>query len=165
MTLGAEILGIDLAQLLTADTRFLSQAYARGRAAPLPCAARRANNVRTMARLYTRTDAGRKAWDTQNGLVALDCRRVLGLVGRDTDPRDLRAKLGWSESAVNDILQELEEGGLVKSVETAPSGGELDFTGNFLLADIEAAQQRIREDLDFTGPLSADVLRAAREKK
>jgi hypothetical protein len=118
-----------------------------------------------MARLYTRTDAGRKAWDTQNGLVALDCRRVLGLVGRDTDPSDLRAKLGWSESAVNDILQELEEGGLVRSVEAAPSGSDLDFTGNFLIADIQAAQQQLREDLDFTDSFKADELRAAREKK
>jgi len=54
---------------------------------------------------------------------------------------------------------------LVKSVETGPDKSGLDFTGNFLVADIEAAQQRLREDLDFTGPLSADDLRAAREKK
>lgn len=115
-----------------------------------------------MARLYSLTDAGRKAWDTQNGRVPLDCRRVLGFVGRDTDRAELRAKLGWSESAVNDILQELEEGGLVTSVETEPS---LDFTGNFLVADIEAAQQRMREELDFTGPLDVDELRAAGEEK
>jgi DNA-binding MarR family transcriptional regulator len=91
-----------------------------------------------MARLYTRTDAGRKAWDTQNGLVALDCRRVLGLLGQDTDPRDLRAKLGWSESAVNEILEELEQGGLAESIETAPSS-DLDFTGSFRAEDLRAA--------------------------
>jgi len=118
-----------------------------------------------MARLYTRTDAGRRIWDAQSSQVPLESRRVLGLVGRDTDPSDLRAKLGWSESAVNDILEELEQGGWVQSVEAAPSRSELDFTGNFHVADIQAAQQRMREDLDFTGPLSADVLRAAREKK
>ena len=140
----------------------LSQAYARGGAGPLHCAARRENNSRRMARLYTRTDAGRKAWDTQNGLVALDCRRVLGLLGQGTDPRDLRAKLGWSESAVNEILEELEQGGLVVSIETAP---DLDFTGDFLIADIQAAQQQLREDLDFTGSFRAEDLRAAGEKK
>lgn len=118
-----------------------------------------------MPRLYTRTDAGRRIWDAQSSQVPLDSRRVLGLVGRDTEPGDLRAKLGWSEAAVNEILEALEDGGLVQSVETAPSSSELDFTGNFLVADIQAAQQRMREDLDFTGPLSADVLRAAREKK
>jgi hypothetical protein len=117
-----------------------------------------------MARLYTRTDAGRRAWDTQDGLVALDCRRVLGLLGQDTDPRDLRAKLGWSESAVNEILEELEQGGLAESIDTAPSS-DLDFTGNFLIADIQAAQQQLREDLDFTGSFRAEDLRAAGEKK
>lgn len=118
-----------------------------------------------MARLYNRTDAGRKVWDTQNSLVPLDCRRVLGLVGRDTDPGDLRAKLGWSEAAVNEILKELEEGGLLKSVAGGPDASRLDFTDQFLIADIQAAQQRAREELDFTGPLSAADLRAAREKR
>jgi hypothetical protein len=120
-----------------------------------------------MPRLYTRTEAGRKAWDTQSTRVPLDCRRVLGLVGQDTDARDLRAKLGWSETAVNDILQELEAGGLVKSVETALGQNDLDFTGNFVIADLQAAaqQQNVRKDLDFTGPLSADDLRTAQEKK
>jgi len=118
-----------------------------------------------MPRLYSRTDAGRRAWDTQNSLVPLDCRRVLGFVGKDTAPSDIREKLGWSEAALEEILKELEAGGLVKSVETGPDKNALDFTGNFLVADIEAAQQRIREELDFTGPLSADDLRAAREKK
>lgn len=117
-----------------------------------------------MARLYSLTAAGRKAWDTQNGRVPLDCRRVLGYVGTDTDPADLRAKLGWSEAALNEILRELEESGLVKSVGTGPSADDLDFTGNFQIADIQAAQERMREELDFTGPLSIDELRAARDK-
>jgi hypothetical protein len=94
-----------------------------------------------MTRLYTRSDAGRKAWDTQSGLVALDCRRVLGLLGQDTDPGDLRAKLGWSESAVNNILEELQDSGLVTWVDTAPSENELDFTGSFNVADLRAARE------------------------
>ena len=126
--------------------------------------------IGAMARLYTRTDAGRRAWDTQNTLVPLDCRRVLGFVEKDTAADDICAKLGWSEAVVNDILEELEGGGLVKSVQTAPSKNELDFTGNFRVADIQAAlrkqsEREERQDLDFTGPLSADDLRAAQEKK
>ena len=118
-----------------------------------------------MARLYSRTDAGRRAWDTQNSLVPLDCRRVLGFVGHDSPLKDIRQKVGWSEAAVDEILKELEAGGLIKSLETAPDKSELDFTGNFHIADIAAAQQRLRAELDFTGPLSTDDLRAAREKK
>jgi hypothetical protein len=127
--------------------------------------ARRANNTLGMARLYNLTDTGRKAWDTQNDRVPIDCRRVLGFIGRDTEPRELCAKLGWSEAAVEEILRELEEGGLVKSVGAGSSADELDFTGNFLVADLQAAQQRRREELDFTGPLSLDDLRAAAEKR
>jgi len=118
-----------------------------------------------MARLYTRTDAGRRTWDTQNTRVPLDCRRVLGVVGQDTSAADICAKLGWSGPAVKAILDELEEGGLVKSVDMGPDRNELDFTDSFRIEDIQAAQQRMREGLDFTGPLSADDLRAAQEKK
>ena len=118
-----------------------------------------------MARLYTRTDAGRRAWDSQNSLVPLDCRRVLGFVEKDTAAEVICAKLGWSAGAVGDILRELEEGGLVRSVDMGPDGSELDFTGSFRIEDIQAAQQRMRKELDFTGPLSADDLRAAQEKK
>jgi hypothetical protein len=113
-----------------------------------------------MARLYRRTDAGRKAWDTQDMQVPLEYRRVLGLVGHDTDPRELRAKLGWSEAALNEILDELEGQGMVSSVETDPERTDLDFTGKLFIAQLRAAQ----EDLDFTGPLSLADLRAAQKK-
>jgi hypothetical protein len=53
---------------------------------------------------------------------------------------------------------------LAESIETAPSS-DLDFTGNFRVADIQAAQQRMREDLDFTGSFRAEDLRAAGTKK
>ena len=71
---------------------------------------------------------------------------------------------------MSDILRELEEGGLVKSIDTGPDKNALDFTGNFRVEDIQAAlrEQRAREerpDLDFTGPLSVDDLRAAQDKK
>ena len=123
-----------------------------------------------MSRLYTRTDAGRRAWDSQNALVPLDCRRVLGFVEKDTALAHVCAKLGWSEAAVKEILAELEEGGLVKSIDTGPDRNELDFTGNFRIEDIQAAlrkqsEREERPDLDFTGPLSLDDLRAAQEKK
>jgi hypothetical protein len=118
-----------------------------------------------MPRLYSLTEAGRKVWDTQDSRVPLDYRRLLGFVGRDTDPEDLCAKLGWSEAAVKEILKELEGGGMVKAIAAGPDASDLDFTGSFHVADIEAAQRRMRASLDFTGPLSEDDLRAAREKR
>jgi len=119
-----------------------------------------------MPRLYTLTDSGRRAWDAQSSKVPLECRRVLGLVRQDTDPRELSAKLGWSDTAVREILRELEEGGFVKSLRSAQTREDLDFTDSFRVEDIQAAiQQHMRKDLDFTGPLSEDDLHAAREKK
>lgn len=96
-----------------------------------------------MARLYSLTDAGRRAFEAQSGKVPLDSRRVLGLIKPDTDPQDLRARLGWSDAAVSEILQELEQGGLVKSIgaSATPDAPDLDFTGNFNIAEIEAAQR------------------------
>ena len=120
-----------------------------------------------MARLYHRTDAGRRAWDTQNRLVPLDCRRVLGFVERDASAAHISQKLGWSEASVKDILSELEAGGLVKSVDNGPDKNELDFTDSFRIEDLQAAAQkqpRDRQELDFTGPLSSDAGRAAADK-
>lgn len=96
-----------------------------------------------MTRLYSLTEAGRKVWDTQNTRVPLDSRRVLGLIKPDTDPRDLRARLGWSEDAVEELLKELERGGLVKSIGASASPEtdvpDLDFTDSLKVADIQAA--------------------------
>jgi DNA-binding MarR family transcriptional regulator len=119
-----------------------------------------------MPRLYSLTDAGRRAWDAQSGKVPLDGRRVLGLIKQDTDPRDLSRRLGWSETAVKEILRELEDGGYVRSLGVAQTREDLDFTDSFYLEDIQAAmREQTRKELDFTGPLDEKDLRAAREKK
>src|SRR5687768_1740911 len=103
-----------------------------------------------MPREYRLTDAGRNAWDTQEAAVPLEYRRVLGLIGQGTDTQRLRAKLGWSEGAAQDILEELQELGMVE-----PVAADLDFTGRFT----------IHEDLDFTGSLEIADLRAALQKQ
>jgi DNA-binding MarR family transcriptional regulator len=82
-----------------------------------------------MARLYRRTDAGRKAWDTQAASVSLDYRRVLGLVGDESDPKDVCARLGWSETALEEVLEALEQAGMVERLESDDT--DLDFTGAF----------------------------------
>jgi hypothetical protein len=118
-----------------------------------------------MARLYRRTEAGRKAWDTQNSQVALEYRRVLGLLGHDIDPRDLRAKLGWSEAALQDILDELDDQGLVRWIEADPDRTDLDFTGKLTIAELQASDlENARESLDFTTTFSVDELRGAQKK-
>ncbi len=111
--------------------------------------------------LYRRTDAGTRAWDTQDPRVPLECRRVLGLVRHDTDPKQIAPRLGLSERALADILEELEGLGLVRSIDVTPDRTDLDFTGKLTIAEIQAAA---REDLDFTGSMSVASLRAGAEK-
>ena len=120
--------------------------------------------MRSMARTYRRTEAGRKVWDTQDGQVALDYRRVLGLIGREADPKALQAKLGWSEAALKEILDELEEQELVIWVEAGLDGSDLDFTGKLTMAQLQAAQQSPGEDLDFTTSFSIAELRPPQKK-
>jgi len=110
-------------------------------------------------RLYRRTEAGRKAWETQSSRVPLECRRVLGLIGTDTDPDKLRHRLGLSQASLSAILDELEEESLVQSIEAGPDRTDLDFTGKFSTAEIQAAQSGAHEDLDFTGAFTVGDLR------
>jgi DNA-binding PadR family transcriptional regulator len=93
---------------------------------------------RRMALLYRRTEAGRKAWDSEKSDVPLEYRRVLGLFVHDTDAREVRARLGWSEGALNDVLEELEEKGLLERYET-DDRVDLDFTGSFSVAGLVPA--------------------------
>lgn len=96
-----------------------------------------------MTRLYSLTEAGRRAFEAQSNKVPLDFRRVLGVIKPDTDPQDIGARLGWSEAAVDEVLKELERGGLVKSIGASASpeseAPDLDFTDSLKVADIQAA--------------------------
>jgi hypothetical protein len=119
------------------------------------------DTIAAMPRIYRRTDAGTRAWDTQDPRVPLECRRVLGLVRHDTDPKHIEPKLGLSERALADILDELEELGLLSSFDMTPDRTDLDFTGKFTIAELLKAAH---EDLDFTGSMSVDSLRAGAKK-
>jgi hypothetical protein len=144
---GEEVAGLDHASCSVGLSDFICDRCpslrARAASGPLHCAVRRENNGGRMTRLYSLTEAGRKVWDTRNNRVPLDCRRVLGLIKPETDPRDLRARLGWSEDAVDEVLKELERGGLVKSIgmSASPDAPDLDFTDSLKIADIQAAQR------------------------
>jgi hypothetical protein len=87
-----------------------------------------------MARFYRRTEAGRRAWDTQAAGVPLEHRRVLGVVIDDIEPKDVCDKLGWSEMELEEILAELERAKMVERIETDDT--DLDFTGAFSLAQL-----------------------------
>jgi hypothetical protein len=83
-------------------------------------------------RIYRRTEAGRKAWETQDPEVLLEYRRLLGLIKTDAHADLLCSTLGgrYSEEETAELLAELERRGLVESV-ASTANEDLDFTGNF----------------------------------
>lgn len=92
--------------------------------------------VATTERIYRRTEAGRKAWETQNASVPLECRRVLGLITSETHTDEVRARLRrYSDDDVIDLLEDLENRGLVESEPMAPDQ-DLDFTGSFTFSEL-----------------------------
>lgn len=92
-------------------------------------------------RIYRRTAAGQKAWDTQSVQVPLELRRVLGLIKGELHYDTLRSALGprYSEEGMRELMAELEFKGLVESQETG-ADRDLDFTTRLNAADLIAAQ-------------------------
>lgn len=90
----------------------------------------------TPERIYRRTEAGRKAWETQSASVPLECRRVLGLITSETHADEVRARLRrYSDDEVSDLLEVLENRGLIES-EPMAAERDLDFTGNFTFSEL-----------------------------
>lgn len=97
-------------------------------------------------RIYRRTAAGQKAWDTQSPQVALELRRVLGLIKGDIHYDTLRTALGarYTHDGMRELMAELEFRGLVESHETG-ADRDLDFTNSLNFADLIAAQNTPRK--------------------
>jgi hypothetical protein len=92
--------------------------------------------VMARERLYLLTDAGKAAWQHQDPRVPVEYRRLLGLIKTETHPDSLRTRLGrYSEADVIDLLDELVQRGLLRTVE-AEASPDLDFTNSFNFADL-----------------------------
>jgi hypothetical protein len=89
-------------------------------------------------RLFRRTKAGTTAWQRQDASVPLEFRRVLGVIDGDMHPDSFRSRLPFTEAGLAALLEDLVEDGYLEAVEAAESH-DLDFTGNFSLADLRKA--------------------------
>jgi hypothetical protein len=106
-------------------------------------------------RIYRRTWAGERAWQTQDPRISPKHHRVLGLVGKGVHGVVVRASLqGWSEADVDDCLTHLERSGALESVPLAEED-DLDFTGNFHLAAIRAELEKLKEKSEKIAQLLA----------
>ncbi|MGH8736000.1 MAG: hypothetical protein ACREU5_02375 [Burkholderiales bacterium] len=86
-------------------------------------------------RIYRRTDAGLKAWESSNPGLSAECRRILGLVIDDTHSDSIRAGLlRYSDAQIDKWLAQLES---LRLLESSPAAADrdLDFTGTFKVSD------------------------------
>ncbi len=87
-------------------------------------------------KIYRRTEAGLKVWETRNMGLAVECRRILGMVSDDTHSDAIRSVLrSFSDAQIDDWLAQLESLRLLESSPAAPER-DLDFTGNFKVSDL-----------------------------
>ena len=87
-------------------------------------------------RVFRRTAAGLKAWESRNPGVSVQCRRILGMVGEDTHSDCIRSVLReFSDTQIDTWLAQLESLRLLES-SPAASESDLDFTGNFKVSDL-----------------------------
>ena len=92
-------------------------------------------------RIYRRTAAGQKAWDSQDPAVPAKYLRILGFIQTETHFDMLRARLPlYPDTLIAEGVAELEELGLL---EPLPDTGEhdLDFTSSFNVSDLLGKQQ------------------------
>lgn len=82
-------------------------------------------------RIYRRTEAGSRAWLTQDPALSEDHRRILGLIEGETHSDVIRSLLRLH--ADHQRLTELEARGLIAS-EAAAAVHDLDFTASFAFA-------------------------------
>jgi len=96
-------------------------------------------------RIYQRTEAGLKALDDSSSVLRPEARWALGLVKSGTHADTVRAGMRhYPEQRVVDVLADLESRGFIKSV-PASAEHNLDFTGNFSLAELAAAAKKSRQ--------------------
>jgi CheY-like chemotaxis protein len=103
-------------------------------------------------RILRVTDAGRKAWDTQDAKVPRDYRRILGLIETEAHSDVIRGYLRrYPDKLIFEWLSELEDLGLLASTADAASH-DLDFTSSLKLPELIAEDRKqLAEDAREAG--------------
>jgi CheY-like chemotaxis protein len=103
-------------------------------------------------RILRVTDAGRKAWDTQDPKVPRDYRRILGLIESEAHSDVIRGYLRrYPDKLIFEWLSELEDLGLLASAADAASH-DLDFTSSLKLPELIAEdRKRLAQDAREAG--------------
>src|SRR5882762_3128057 len=87
-------------------------------------------------RIYQRTEAGQKAWESRDPGLPAEQRRILGLINGETHSDLLQNRLRhYLAAQISGWLAQLERQGLLLSVPGAVEHN-LDFTGNFTASEL-----------------------------
>ena len=81
-----------------------------------------------LERIYRRTEAGQRAWESEDPAISREHRRILGLLEDEMRWDEMRKVLRRHADILR--LEELEIDGLVCH-EVAPAGADLEVTGSF----------------------------------
>jgi hypothetical protein len=96
----------------------------------------------TADRIYQRTEAGQKAWESRDPGVPAEQRRILGLINGETHSDLLQNRLRHCSAAqILGWLTQLERQGLLQSVPGAIEHN-LDFTGNFTASELMGEEKK-----------------------
>ena len=96
----------------------------------------------TADRIYQRTEAGQKAWESRDPGVPAEQRRILGLIIGETHSDLLQNRLRHCSAAkISGWLAQLEKQGLLQSVPGAVEH-DLDFTGNFTASELMGEEKK-----------------------
>src|SRR3981081_4640680 len=96
-------------------------------------------------RIYQRTEAGQKAWESRDPGLPAEQRRILGLINGETHSDLLQNRLRhYSAARILGCLAQLERQGLLHSVPGAVEHN-LDFTGNFTAAELRGEETKGEE--------------------
>jgi hypothetical protein len=95
----------------------------------------------TADRIYQRTEAGQKAWESSDPGVPAEQRRILGLINGETHSDLLRKRLPHYSGKIPGWLAQLEKQGLLQSVPGAVEH-DLDFTGEFPVLELMGEEKK-----------------------
>ena len=107
-------------------------------------------------RIYRRTEAGTRAWESADAKVPLEHRRILGLLDTEAHADVIRGFLRrYSDKLIFEWLDRLVELGLVEFT-SAEVQHDLDFTSSLKLSELIAEdRKRLAKDAQIAGAVIA----------
>jgi hypothetical protein len=101
-------------------------------------------------RIYRRTDAGFKAWESPDSGLPAGYRQILGVISTEINARNIRqAMRGHSDRQVSDWLDELDTLGFIELIPASRKSADFSAIFHAILAEYA---ERLHEQHQATLP-------------